>query len=194
MAQRYSAGILPYAIVEDQMHLLIGKDCRDNTWSDFGGKSEDEDANNPLSTAIREFYEESCGVIMDLKSLRNRMSNTGNYVLLQSTTQNGYPYYMYLLEIPYNNSYRSIFRKLLYFMKYKKIHKKHMEKTDIQWISLKSLVGKRVLLRSVFEHTILRHMGAIDKMAREVIPSPPPVVLDQISEVSLSDDDSVEYV
>jgi hypothetical protein len=165
MAQRYSAGILPYALVDNDMYLLIGKDIRDNTWSDFGGKSEEEDGNLPLNTAIREFYEESCGVVMDIKSIRNRMSTPHNYILLQSHTQNGYPYYMYMVEVPYSNMYRSIFRKLLYFMKYKKIYKKHMEKTDIQWISLKSLLGKRVMLRGVFEYSIQRHLDTIEKLA-----------------------------
>jgi hypothetical protein len=160
---RYSAGILPYAFIRGRMYVLIGKDVRDNTWSDFGGKSEDVDGCNPVETAIREFYEETCGVVMDLKSLRNRMSVATNYTMLVSQTQNFHPYYMYLLEVPYNTGYRSIFRKLLYFMKYKKIYKKFMEKTDIQWISVDSLVNRRVMLRSVFEATIDKHIDAIRK-------------------------------
>lgn len=165
---RYSAGILPYAIVRGTTYVLIGKDVRDNTWSDFGGKSEDVDGGNPIETAIREFYEETCGVVMDLKALRNRMSVPANYSMLISQTQNCHPYYMYLLEVPYNTGYRSIFRKLLYFMKYKKIYKKFMEKTDIQWISLQSLINRRVMLRSVFEATIDKHLEAIRRVQRPV--------------------------
>lgn len=158
---RYSAGILPYAVVDETIYFLVGKDIRDNTWSDFGGKSEEEDGGDPMETAMREFYEETCGIIMDIKSLRNRLSSPKNYTQFESRTLNGYPYYMYMLEIPYNNSYRSIFRKLLYFMKYKRIYKKFMEKIDIQWISIKSLVARRVVLRNVFETTLAKHMDAI---------------------------------
>lgn len=164
MACRYSAGILPYAIVNRDMYFLIGKDVRDNTWSDFGGKCEEEDGGIPLETATREFYEETCGVIMDLKSLKNRLGVPSNYEMLESRTQNGYPYYMYLFEVPYNDSYRSVFRKLLYFMKYKKIHKKFMEKIDIQWISLASVLGKRVILRNVFEATVNKHLEKISSI------------------------------
>lgn len=162
---RYSAGILPYTILDEHtMYFLIGKDIRDNTWSDFGGKSEDSDGGDPMETAMREFYEETCGIVMDIKSLRNRLSVSENYKVLESKTQNGYPYYMYLLEIPYNHGYRSIFRKLLYFMKYKKVYKKFMEKIDIQWISLKSLTNRRVMLRSVFDTTLSKHLDALRKI------------------------------
>jgi hypothetical protein len=53
-------------------------------------------------------------------------------------------------------------------MKYKKIYKKFMEKTDIQWISLQSLINRRVMLRSVFEATIDKHLEAIRRVQRAV--------------------------
>jgi predicted NUDIX family NTP pyrophosphohydrolase len=62
----YSAGILLYRYNNNQLEFLLGKDVKYNSWSDFGGKYDSVDNKNPLYTAIREFYEETCGVIMNM--------------------------------------------------------------------------------------------------------------------------------
>lgn len=166
MLERYSAGILPYTMCDDgQLYFLLGKDIRENTWSDFGGKCEDVDCSQATCTAIREFYEETCGVVMDLKSLKHRMNSKANYTEVVSRTQNGHPYYMFLLEIPYSRQYRSNFRKLLYFLKYRKLYKKVAEKTDIQWVSLRSLQQHRLQLRTVFETTFTSNLSVIERLA-----------------------------
>lgn len=150
----YAAGILPYTFYNGKVYLLLGKDVRDNSWSDFGGKCEQCDDNRPLNTAIREFYEETCGIIMDMKSLKNRMGN--NHCSLQSVTQNGKTYYMYTLEIPYNSTYRCIYRKLLNYMKHIKMFRKKIEKTDIKWISVDNALKPDTLLRGVFRCSFMK--------------------------------------
>lgn len=147
----YAAGILPYTFYCGKVYVLLGKDVRDNCWSDFGGKNELVDENRPVNTAMREFYEETCGIIVDIKSLRNRMS--GNHVVTESLTQNSKSYYMYAIEIPYNGSYRSIYRKLLVYMKHIKMFKKKIEKTDIRWVSVSSIIEGALQLRPVFKAT-----------------------------------------
>ena len=69
----YAAGILPYTLVNGKVYFLLGKDIRDGAWSDFGGKSEPDDV-HVVDTACREFFEETCGILIDPKALRLRMS------------------------------------------------------------------------------------------------------------------------
>jgi 8-oxo-dGTP pyrophosphatase MutT (NUDIX family) len=70
---RYSAGILPYTFDQTGKCLfLLGKDY-DNDWSDFGGRCEFRDNNEPLNTACREFYEETLGSIMTIKECMDKI-------------------------------------------------------------------------------------------------------------------------
>jgi hypothetical protein len=157
-AHGYAAGILPYTFYDGHVYVLLGKDIRDNCWSDFGGKNEVVDDNRPINTAMREFYEETCGIILDIKSLKNRMSqSTFN---TQSLTQNGRAYHMYAIEIPYNGTYRSIYRKLLVYMKHIKMFKKRIEKTDIRWVSASNVIEGNLQLRPVFKASFARWWSA----------------------------------
>jgi hypothetical protein len=55
-----AAGILPYCYINNELHLLLGRENRDHskdlTWSEFGGKIE-EGEDDPIITACREFSE-----------------------------------------------------------------------------------------------------------------------------------------
>jgi predicted NUDIX family NTP pyrophosphohydrolase len=65
-SSRYSAGILPYTYNQQgQCLFLLGKDY-EGDWSDFGGKCEFKDSNEPENTACREFYEETLGAVIDI--------------------------------------------------------------------------------------------------------------------------------
>ena len=59
----YSAGVLLYTKRKDEVYFLLGCDCKYQSWSDMGGKCDDSDRRDPLKTASREFYEETCGII-----------------------------------------------------------------------------------------------------------------------------------
>ena len=56
---KYSAGILPYSFYNGVTYFLVGKDAREDGWSDFGGKCEVIDESKAIMTACREFYEET---------------------------------------------------------------------------------------------------------------------------------------
>jgi len=160
----YAAGVLPYTFYQNTLYFLVGKDIRDNSWSDFGGKAEAEDKDT-LDTAMREFYEETCGVVMDLKALKARFAGRSNRVMV-SATQNGHPYYMYALQVPFTPHLRSTYRKLLAFMRYRKLYKKNIEKTDMQWVCLDDLlIRDRLTLRSVFASTVRRHAATLRLLA-----------------------------
>lgn len=138
--RQYSAGILPYARHKDKIYFLLGKDYKDDAWSDFGGKAELFDNSEPHKTAAREFYEETVGSVFSYESVEHLLRNKSNYKLVMSHTLNGSPYYMYLIQIPYDN-YRKIFIKTLDFIKHIKLDtNKYYEKSDTKWVSKESLL------------------------------------------------------
>ena len=67
----YSAGVLLYRIQNGEKEFLLGKDVKYNSWSDFGGKHDNVDNKQPLRTAVREFYEETCGAIINMHDMLN---------------------------------------------------------------------------------------------------------------------------
>lgn len=152
----YSAGILPFAFHENKTYFLVGKDGQDGTWSDFGGKYESKDRSY-LDTAQREFYEETCGCVMDMRALRLRMSLSSNIHVLRSSTQSKHLYLMYIVEIPFDACLRTSFKRTLNFLRFSKASRNFMEKSDVQWVTVDDLFSS-VTLRSVFHATINRHV------------------------------------
>ena len=143
----YSAGILPYQIDENgKIYLLLGKD-NDGAWSDFGGKCELKDQNNIKITASREFFEESLNSVIDINAARELLKEESKYILAKSKTLNGSPYYMFITRLPMRpEACRDRFKKTLEFLKYiiytnpSENNKKWIEKTDIQWVSLDTIL------------------------------------------------------
>jgi hypothetical protein len=158
---RYSAGILPYTFDQNgKLLFLLGKD-NDNDWSDFGGRCEFKDRNDPINTATREFYEESLGVILNIPETI-KLINESNKII--SKTLNGSPYYMYPIYIEYLN-YSDLFTKVSQFLKYQfdsSITSKVIEKVSIRWVSIDTLLNcienkdssTPISLRGVFYRTI----------------------------------------
>lgn len=61
-----SAGILCYTNTETGVLWLLGQEGRSESWSHFGGRM--ESAESPKQTAIREFLEETMGIIPRLQT------------------------------------------------------------------------------------------------------------------------------
>lgn len=168
----YAAGILPLTWTSDGAPLfLVGQDVRDHSWSDFGGKCERSDKNCPLTTAIREFTEETFGCLADCRQLRQRL-HAGNYVLLKSRTQNGHPYFMYVIEVPFVPGLRATFAKMIAFFRHKNVHRLYVEKTDVQYLSLEELTAPEFPKRSVFQTTIELHAASLRRIATDGAPWP----------------------
>ena len=166
----YSAGILPFAKYKNETYFLLGQDRNDETWSDFGGRSEIVDQNSHVNTATREFYEETIGSVVDLDVIRKRLTSSHEtYIEIQSNTLNGSKYVMILTQIPYKN-YNTIFRRTYEFIKYCKINKKYLEKVDIKWISTTNLLNSMKLqndnciLRNVFRNTLNKCVDEIEQL------------------------------
>lgn len=161
----YAAGVLPVTRFADgQTLFLLGKDARDATWSDFGGKCERVDRNDPMNTATREFYEETMGCIVTPWGLQNRMV-PGNCMVLRGETKNGHPYWMYVVEVPFVRNADKLFSKFVGFLKHKNYAAELVEKTEIRWMNFTEMMA--VPKRPAFKSTIMRHQGAIARVSSE---------------------------
>lgn len=160
----YAAGILPVTWHEGKLLFLVGLDVRDRSWSDFGGKCERVDKNDPMNTACREFYEETYGCVADHRALRHRMCSS-NCLALRSRTQNNHPYYMFVVEIPYQPHLRNGFHKALAFLRHKNLCKMYVEKTDVQWVSWDALWSSDMVKRPVFKATLDSHVAVLARVA-----------------------------
>lgn len=142
---RIAAGILPYAFVNDKVYYLLGKDTSTNTWSDFGGKCEPVDSNNPVNCAVREFNEETLGVIVDPKTLKSLLHQSPRKVV---SRKQYLVYYMYLVEVPYLPFLRSVFRRVSLHLS----SRMFVEKCDILWADEQTL--STLALRPCFKSTL----------------------------------------
>lgn len=159
--RHYAAGILPITWYQDTALLLVGRDLRDDTYSDFGGKCEKTDRNDALNTAVREFYEETLGMVLPAKALRQRMTPQ-NSLCLRSKTQNGHPYFMFVVEVPFMPHLRNAFQKTLNFLKYRNLHKVYVEKTEVRWVTWDTLMGT-LPKRCVFATTLDQHRDLLQR-------------------------------
>tara|TARA_X000001036_G_scaffold287052_1_gene266671 strand:+ start:6584 stop:7357 length:774 start_codon:yes stop_codon:yes gene_type:complete len=176
--QYYSAGVLPFSKDSGgNVYFLLGKD-KEGNWSDFGGRSEHTDAGNYSKTASRELYEETMGSVMSLES-GFKMLTLPNFqtrrTLITSKTLGGSPYYMYLLEIHYAD-YKKNFKRTHDYVKY--VGHKFIEKTDIRWVSLETIIGATdkdlenedvlVPLRPIFRQTLRNHINEINNTVSNI--------------------------
>lgn len=159
----YAAGVLPISWIHGELVVLIGKDVRDGAWSDFGGKCEKIDK-DIAATASREFWEETCGALMDLKTARARLT-PGRCVVLRGTTQNRHPYWSFVVEVPYVPHLRDAFAKQLAFLRHRNVHRAYVEKTDVMYVDLPTLFSEAVTKRGVFHSTLAQHRKCLESIA-----------------------------
>jgi 8-oxo-dGTP pyrophosphatase MutT (NUDIX family) len=162
----YASGILFYSKSLDNTPLfLLGKD-HENKWSNFGGRCEISDKFDAEITASREAWEETLGTVNDFETFKHLLKSK-NVKFITSRTPSGYPYYMYLLKIPYSCCYRDRFLSTKKFLTNIKTESKFLEISDIKWVSLDtlnySIDNKRafIKLRHVFEQTLKLHRQEI---------------------------------
>lgn len=80
--KKWSAGVIPYCFVENQMHVLVGREKREkhekqHTWCEFGGRNV-ETEKRYIETAVNKFSQESMGMFSS--EVNNALSKKGNNV------------------------------------------------------------------------------------------------------------------
>lgn len=160
----YSAGVLLYVEIDRVIYFLLGKDFKYRSWSDFGGKYDSEDDGCPMKTAAREFYEETCGVIMSKQKTYDLIKERGQKIMCSSYKQN--EYYMYLLRyddvhsVPY---LEERYRRQSHLMRETDDQNvtKYREKSEIKWFSESFIINNPQKLRSVFHNSFVRNVNKI---------------------------------
>ena len=76
-------GVQPFAIANNQLFLLLGREREVSStederglWSDFGGGPDRDELNDPLRGATRECYEESMGLLGNKEEIRQGIIST----------------------------------------------------------------------------------------------------------------------
>lgn len=170
----YAAGILIMSFFSGQLYVLLGRDYV-GMYSDFGGKNEKYET-NPLLTASRECYEETCGIFLDETKLIFKLKeyqNTGVINFVKGKTFFQKPYYMYMMLINYEE-YKDTprhFDVAYEFLKQSKgKYSKYLEKTELKWFKFKDLFKKDdSKLRNMFKQTIKNNKDNILKFASNSI-------------------------
>jgi hypothetical protein len=158
----YAAGILPISRANGRVLFLVGKGY-DGGWSDFGGRSEREDRGCSINTAIREFYEEALGCFGNLQGLRKRMLR-GNCVPIRGFTQNGHPYTMFVVEIPFEERIGDIYANVASFITHE-FQGTRIEKKEIAWVTLEDLLS--MPMRSAFRSTVQTNVNLLERISKD---------------------------
>lgn len=162
----YSAGVLLYMKRNDTTYFLLGKDCKYDSWSDFGGKTDDKDRRDPLKTASREFYEETCGVLFPMSKMFSLLLKEGHIIECKSYKKN--QYFMILLKLPeshyheYNNIINDFrFQNILINLKPSEVMRSFREKSELRWFTLDEITTNKMKIRGVFFYSLMQNMTKI---------------------------------
>lgn len=152
------AGILCYAIEPktQNVYFLLGKEAYDGVWSDFaGGPKQGE---SKVDAAIREFHEETMGIIIPLEELRSDLESELYTFLLDADNR-----VTYVKQIPFQPDLPLRFAN--YRMRnFDTLPKEMLEKTEVGWFSINRLNTlikhdkiahvSTTRLRRIFTHTL----------------------------------------
>lgn len=116
------------------LYILLGKERKNGLWCDLGGGSYPQEST--FDTALREFYEESNGLIYDIDELETIVKKN---LICQITTDS---YTSYVFKMKYDKNLPKIFENSNKFaerkLKYAITNQKNglFEKVKIQWFPL----------------------------------------------------------
>jgi ADP-ribose pyrophosphatase YjhB (NUDIX family) len=167
----YSAGILLYTKVDDDIYVLLGSDFKYKCWSDFGGKCEWVDNNDPMKTAAREFFEETSGIVANELTLYDKVKKYGICINCKSYHNNAY--FMYLLydDGLMANQYVKDFENQQNLLEYGNLaHNdvtRYMEKNKMRWFLLDDIISLNPMerFRTVFLTSIRNNIQRIKESA-----------------------------
>lgn len=146
------AGILPIAIYNKKIYLLLGKENGSGGWSDFGGGR--EQGESLYQTALREGVEELNGFLGTESDMKKLIEN--NSVGVISTDKPIYKCYMikinYDANLPFyfNSNFKLMRRRLTNAVRESN---GLFEKSEIKWIPLDEIKNYR--MRRYFYNYVL---------------------------------------
>jgi len=152
------AGILPICLLNSKLLFLFGKDSKTLTWSDFGGKTENNESE--FETAIREGAEELNGFLGYGQKLAKLVNNNN----LLTIHYDKYKIYVFLinfdknLPIYYSNNYNFLKSRLMINKTLDKTSLDYsnglFEKNEIKWFTYQELKKERENFRLFYRPII----------------------------------------
>lgn len=156
------AGILPFALEPktNNLYFLLGRESFDGSYSDFGGGT--KEGESAMDTAIREFDEESMGLICHPEALRNDLENQlFSFVLVHDNRTTYVKQIRFQPELPE----RFLAARNKYLVETETPLPEILEKTQILWFSVNRLhtmirnekishYGNHARLRKYFVNTL----------------------------------------
>ena len=149
----YSAGILP---VYDRQ-VLLGKEKRG--WSGFSGKREEIDTSYE-STAIREFQEETIG-LLEFDDVKRLLENAR---LITSSTPRGFKFYLFVAHLQ-ERDYDKLTNQLFQRNRKSSACVYEREKTEIRWVNVDKLEDMK--LSRCFKHDLANIQNILRTTASE---------------------------
>jgi hypothetical protein len=110
---------------------------------------------------MREFYEESLGMLVsDAESLVGQMEH-GRCIALRSKTMNGNVYIMFVVVVPFSLSLPHHFKKSVSYLKWRGLHRV-LEKQSVEWVRFDRLAS--LPCRHAFTNTLKLHRSTLSKI------------------------------
>jgi 8-oxo-dGTP pyrophosphatase MutT (NUDIX family) len=141
-----TVGVIPYTFIDGQIFFLLGRETKDKTWSDFGGKVETKDLS--LGEALRrEFYEETANAAELSEEV---LSHSGTILL--------YLHKISIRQIVYAFVYMPHLSKTTVLNALKvSVEEVSKEKDQIRWFTEKELTEPSIyVLRKFFEEDLIK--------------------------------------
>ena len=146
----YSAGILPVY----KSSILLGKERRG--WSGFSGKC-DKDDEDILCTAIREFQEETAG-LLDIDCVKSLIQGA---VLVESVTPRGHKFHLYVMNVT-KKEYDALSNNKFQLKRKTVRLPQQREKVEIKWVDISEIY--ELDLSQCFKHDLKTLLNVINVM------------------------------
>lgn len=133
-----AAGVLPYAVHNNRIYLLLGGEDRSRkgdgkeVWHHFGGKRDAETDSFPQDTAIRELHEETGGLLVEqLSSISQTLYNLHSFKFWLRSGK----YVFFVVEVDYIVDISTKFRAL------DRNNLVENDQVDLQWVPCMDVVN-----------------------------------------------------
>ena len=137
----YAAGVIPYTVMNNNFHFLLGMETSNRKWSGFVGGAEPNETIE--QTAIREFHEETAKLFERFDKFIQKQIASKTPVIEKTAT--GRTVYLWFIKFP---EY-TLFMNLSPFHENKKIlHQiQFNEKSTLRWFNLNEIKNENVLFK-----------------------------------------------
>lgn len=101
------------------------------------------------------------GVVLDIEGIRARLQCRECHTLVESRTMGGQVYSMYVVGVPFFQTYSTLFQRVARFARYMEAKRRFLEKSEISWFNLNDVIAAaRGVGRGKHQPTPLRDVFA----------------------------------